>query len=97
MTRAELCRLEQAELVKLIEEGRLVYLPCKVGDTVWKIKSVFSYFTKPMEDRIDLIKIFRSETIVTCTSGVKFNIDKIGKIVFLTPEEAEQKLKELAK
>ena len=27
MTKEELCRLEQSELVKLIDEGRLVYLP----------------------------------------------------------------------
>ena len=29
MTKDELCRLEQSELVKLIDEGQLVYLPTK--------------------------------------------------------------------
>ena len=47
-----------------------------------------------MEDRIDLIKIFRSEILMVCTSGAKFNIESFGKTVFLTPEEAKKALKE---
>lgn len=35
MTHEELCRMEQSQLIKLIDEGKLVYLPCKVGDTVY--------------------------------------------------------------
>ena len=34
MTHDELCRMEQSKLVKLIDEGKLVYLPCKVGDII---------------------------------------------------------------
>lgn len=68
-------------------------LPYKVGDTVWKIKSAFSYFTKPMEDRVDRIIIDCNETIACCTSGIKFSVDRIGKTVFLTREEAEAVLK----
>ena len=37
MTQEELCRMEQSQLVKLIDEGKLVYLPCKVEDTVYVI------------------------------------------------------------
>lgn len=29
MTHDELCRMEQSQLIKLIDEGKLVYLPCK--------------------------------------------------------------------
>ena len=73
-------------------EGRLVVLPCKVGDVVWKIKAVFSYFSKPMEDRVDRIIISNNEILVCCTGGAKFSIDSIGKTVFLTREEAEKAL-----
>jgi hypothetical protein len=75
-------------------EGRLVVLPCKVGDVVWKIKAVFSYFSKPMEDRVERIIISSNEILVCCTSGTKFSVNSIGKTVFLTREEAEKALQE---
>ena len=75
-------------------DGRLVVLPCKVGDVVWKIKAVFSYFSKPMEDRVDRIIISNNEIFACCTSGTKFSIGRIGKTVFLTREEAEKALQE---
>jgi hypothetical protein len=80
------------EIIKAKADGRLVVLPCKVGDTIWKIKSVFSYFSKPMEDRVDRIIISNNEILVCCTGGAKFSIDSIGKTVFLTREEAEKAL-----
>ena len=73
-------------------DGRLVVLPCKVGDAVWKIKSAFSYFTKPMEDRVERIIIYKNEILVCCTSGAKFSIGSVGKAVFLSREEAEKAL-----
>jgi hypothetical protein len=76
-------------------DGRMVVLPCKVGDTIWKIKAVFSYFSKPMEDRVDRIIISNNEILVCCTGGAKFSIDSIGKTVFLTREEAEKALEGL--
>ena len=79
----------------LEEQGRLIKLPCKVGDTVWKIKATFSYFTRPIEDRVDRIIITSSETLVCCTSGRKFGVDEMGELVFLTSAEAESKLKEI--
>ena len=85
--RDELKRYKQAE-----QEGRLVVLPCKVGDAVWKIKSAFSYFTKPMEDRVERIIIYKNEILVCCTSGAKFSIGSVGKVVFLSREEAEKAL-----
>ena len=83
------------ELAKAKVEGRLVALPCKAGDTIWKIKAVFSYFSKPMEDRVERIIITNSEILVYCTSGTKFSFNSIGKIVFLTREEAEKALEGL--
>lgn len=86
---------EVRELAKAKAEGRLVVLPCKAGDTIWKIKAVFSYFSKPMEDRVERIIITNSEILVYCTSGTKFSVNSIGKIVFLTREEAEKALEGL--
>lgn len=83
------------ELAKAKADGRLVALPCKAGDTIWKIKAVFSYFSKPMEDRVERIIITNSEILVYCTSGTKFSVNSIGKTVFLTREEAEKALEGL--
>jgi len=85
--RDELKRYKQAE-----QEGRLVVLSCKAGDVVWKIKAVFSYFSKPMEDRVERIIIYKNEILVCCTSGAKFSIGSVGKTVFLSREEAEKAL-----
>jgi hypothetical protein len=81
-----------AEYEQAKADGRLVVLPCKVGDAVWKIKSAFSYFTKPMEDRVERIIIYKNEILVCCTSGAKFSIGSVGKAVFLSREEAEKAL-----
>ena len=83
---------EVQELAKAKADGRLVVLPCKAGDVVWKIKAVFSYFSKPMEDRVERIIISSNEILVCCTSGTKFSVNSIGKTVFLTREEAEKAL-----
>jgi hypothetical protein len=90
---------EVQELAKAKVEGRIVVLPCRVGDVVWKTKTAFSYFSKPsefvaflMEDRVERIIITNSEILVYCTSGTKFSVNSIGKTVFLTREEAEKAL-----
>ena len=67
------------------EEGRLVVLPCKVGDFVYKI----IYQRDNFDDR--------PYRIVT---AVKFTLDMaddIGKTVFLTREEAEKELKRMGR
>lgn len=72
----------------LEEQGRLIELPCKVGDTVWQIRGVEwkGYDWKyPVYDNAR-------------ATETKFNLEmlpRIGKTVFLTKEEAEAKLKEL--
>ena len=62
MTKEELCRLEQSELVKLIDEGQLVYLPCddfnytrarqlaeELGVTVGYIHLLYKFIVKPQK------------------------------------------------
>ncbi len=80
------------ELAKAKADGRRVVLPVKVGNVVWKIKAVLSYFSKPIEDRVERIIISSNEILVCCTSGTKFSVNSIGKTVFLTREAAEKAL-----
>lgn len=63
----------------LEEQGRLLKLPCKVGDDVYYILGI------PNETPC---------TIDKCTFELS-DINKIGKTLFLTKAEAESKLKEL--
>ena len=81
----------------LEEQGRLVKLTCKVGDTVYVPTRDFI-----SELRIVHISISKNNTFFHCmlNYGIYqnldgFSVDKIGKTVFLTKAEAEAKLKEL--
>ena len=96
----------------LEEQGLLLRLPCKVGDTVWVITSPFNVF-----EGIEYNKNLRDECYESFISSVTFyknsvqyrinakvtnhfisafyNEHDFGKTVFLTKEEAEQKLKEM--
>lgn len=68
-----------AEYEDLEEQGRLVKLPCKVGDDVYYILGI------PNKTPCAIDK---------CTFELS-DINKIGKTLFLTREEAEEGLKEL--
>lgn len=90
-----------AEWAKAEQEGRLVVLPCKVGNTVYFIKSCFSYAKSPMRGLVCMIKTFSESN--TFTFGVimessnqerSFTNYDVGKTVFLTQEAAEAALKE---
>lgn len=85
------------ELLKADMDGRLVVLPCKVGDTVWitgsvrrlyseKVRTFFcgnpSYGRGIAENSVQMIR----------TTGCDIPIHEFGKTVFLTREEAEEAL-----
>lgn len=74
----------------LEEQGRLVKLPCKVGDTVYVIvgKNISA-------QKIQRATIDSERKIEFCTKRRGFTLFDIGKTVFLTREKAEAKLKEL--
>lgn len=79
-------RLAQYE--DLEEQGLLVRLPCKVGDTAYEITGATTrgYDWKYLTYENAYVR------------GTVFNLDRlndIGKTVFLTKSEAEAKLKEL--
>ena len=90
--------LEELKSYKEAEEqGLLVRLPCKVGDTVYVPTRNFI-----SELRIVMISVDMHDTYFRwmLNSGIYPNLDgfsgnKLGKAVFLTREEAEKKLEEL--
>ena len=70
------------------EEGRLVILPCKVGDTVY-----FLILGKIIEKQVFSIVTFSNSSIIYCSGTSEyFRPEQFGKTVFLTREEAEAAL-----
>ena len=94
-----------ADYEDLEEQGRLIKLPCKVGDTVY-VNGVLGYGET---ERYKVIRVDYHSTLGTgknefyieallCTdpdSSIAFYDKQFGKTVFLTKSEAEQKLKEM--
>ena len=94
------------------EKGLLAHLQCKVGDTVWglckcdygvyrifpmQIKSIAHFgFSLIKKDGFPETWNIYAENQDRCTNMYK-SFNDIGKTVFLTEEEAEQKLKEMGK
>nr|DAG71342.1 MAG TPA: hypothetical protein [Caudoviricetes sp.] len=86
-----------ADYEDLEEQGKLVILPCKVGDTVYGIS-----MGKIISLTVNEISIFymKGEKIINvkCQNNDEFRnyVEReFGKTVFLTKSEAEAKLKEL--
>ena len=89
------------EFEDLEEQGRLIKLPCKVGDVVY-----FAHHDRVISSEVLSAKyhaeaenhgVFIRERLTIDVEGVSAEIDfgDIGKTVFLTKSEAEAKLKEL--
>lgn len=86
---------EQLELLKRLRElaeadrdGRLVVLPCKVGDTVY-----FALLGRIIEKQVFSIVSFSNSTRIYCGGTSEyFRPEDIGKTFFLTREEAEKAL-----
>ena len=88
------------ELAAADKDGRVVVLPCKVGDVVWFTYSAFNWADKPIEAMVLSITISGGTNLIyttrTINGGIqrKFTPRKIGKTVFLTRKEAERALEE---
>lgn len=76
------------ELVQANRDGRCVVLPCKRGDTVWRICGPKGRkFVAPREvQSVTMYEPGKFELFTNC-------FDWLGKTVFLTEEEAEAALK----
>ena len=87
------------ELLKADRDGRLVVLPCKVGDRLYEVtgrKTISVYKVKAI--RVELFGLFIEWDIVEgfvwqSLSGI--NAGEIGKTVFLNREEAEKALEDM--
>lgn len=75
-----------AELGKADREGRVVMLPCKIGDTVW--------FTTVCHG-VQPLRIKKIQMYIVVTEEHEYGelpVWDLGKTVFLTREEAEKAL-----
>lgn len=96
---AENYRERIKEYQQLEEQGRLLKLPCKVGDTVYGINADRNIVSalKIISMNIYSYAIYFNYQLIDgiYKNIVSFTDFDIGKTVFLTKSEAEAKLKEL--
>ena len=95
----KLCDYEDLE-----EQGLLVRSPCKVGDTVYRVNAGAKQPIIPMTVLEIHFLCYKNERAVRFDAIGKedmgescYRLEDIGRIVFLTHEEAEKKLKEVKK
>ena len=81
-----------AEYEDLVEQGCLFQLPIKIGDRVYRpVPKLYRTYT---EFIVSAIIIKKSKILFRDNYGLEWNLNAIGKSIFLTKEETEQKLKE---
>ena len=90
------------EILNKIEQGTLVELPCKVGDTVyfavdngWDCAEIDEIHIFKDDIVFEWVQYDRGYELTELWDSGDFSIRDIGKSIFLTREEAEAKLKEL--
>lgn len=88
-----------AELEDKLENGMLIELPCKEGDTIYRIihaRDKYGFYTDKLEvaDRWKIVEIiiYQDDIHFIDDSGNEFLINDIDKTVFLSREEAEKAL-----
>lgn len=89
------------ELAEADRAGRLVVLPCKVGDTVWVARNPWTgkLLKKPLDAYVNGMKMYSHGLYVNLLFDTRkingtrdYEINHIGKTVFLTREEVEKAL-----
>ena len=95
----DLDRLEK--LAEADRDGRLVVLPCKVDDTVWVTRNPWTgkLLKNPLDAYVNGMKMYSHGLYVNLLFDTRkingtrdYEINHIGKTVFLTREEAEKAL-----
>ena len=87
-------------LAQADKDGRVVVLPCKVGDTVWAILDGAKY---ARECKVDFVNIgsFGTTIVFVVKDGLReqygVTAAAFGKTVFLTREEAEKAFEAMKK
>lgn len=91
-------------LLRAQADGRLVVLPCKVGDTLWVTSNPWTgkLLKKPLDACVNGMKMYPHGLYVNLLIDTRkingtrdYEINHIGKTVFLTREEAEKALADL--
>lgn len=82
------------ELAEADKDRRVVVLPCRVGDTVWRIVRA----GEPHITRDEVRDMCFADDMTLCVELVGGRVtftEKFGKTVFLSREEAEKALQEM--
>ncbi|MDD6544860.1 MAG: hypothetical protein PUF20_10840 [Clostridiales bacterium] len=82
------------EIAEADKDGRCVVLPCKVGDTVWRIIRD----GEPHITRDEVRDMYFADDMTPCVELVGGRVtltEKFGKTVFLSREEAERMMEEM--
>ena len=82
------------EIAEAEKDGRVVVLPCKVGDTVWRIVRD----GEPHITRDEVRDMYFADDMTPCVELVGGRVtftEKFGKTVFLSRAEAERALQEM--
>lgn len=82
----KLCKYEDLE-----EQGLLLRLPCKVGQTVYAFAYPRTDIAVVVEEEVEKFLVWENGVSIE-TDGGYYPLDEIGVYVFLTKEEAEQAL-----
>ncbi len=94
------------DLAKADKDGRVAVLPCKVGDTVWVTRNPWTgkLLKKPLDAYVNGVKMYSHGIYVNLLFDTRkingtrdYEINHIGKTVFLTREEAEAALEAMKK
>lgn len=97
---------ELKEYKQLEEQGLLLKLPCKIGDTVYVIDTIYECDNDYMDCIMEFPDVYQCERGFKCEyeheklvvrpKSFDFKmLDNFNKTVFLTKEEAEKVLKEM--
>lgn len=97
---ADMPIVDLCNLVTVYKAGRIVELPCKVGDTVWCLYSIprTTYDSDERKWFIDCFTVERFSFMNWVSADISqfgtVNIKEFGKTVFLTPEAAQKALED---
>ena len=75
-------------------DGRLVILPCKVGDCLWDTEGLTE---EPSRHTVLGFDVLRSLNMMHLSNGKSLPVSDFGKTVFRTKEEAEKAFEERKK
>lgn len=84
-----------ADYEDLEEQGFLLRLPCKLGDTIYSIANDGKIYPVKATREVRIVNGVLHIICESCRYSDLVSYDDIGKTIFLTQSEAEAKLKEL--